>query len=260
MPTPAARDGGFQPGTKARHVGHGQEATLAALKGHDLPRDIATIESGMGGGEAREPAFTGSALFLLHHIAQASCQIALDETLADFGWCAAGQENRCIGWPARIFRDMRRNTFREQRIHGKTFRRVANGILRHIAKAHGAMAFQSRDPGIRRGGHHGAAHALRNLPAMFAHEDIRRQRRRPMAKSRDCFHLPIGQPDHDGRNPGHIHQIWQQHPKRYTSGAPGIHRVAARFQHCVTGRGRQIMPRRNRMARTAECGTGSGHG
>ena len=260
MPTPAARDGGLQPGTKASHVGHGQEATFTALKGHDFPRDIAAIKRRMRRRQPGKPALGHCAFFFIHHISQAACQIALYKPLTDPRRRAARQENRRIGRPARIFHDMCRNTFREQRIHRKTLRRVANGILRNIAKAHGAMAFQRRDPGIRRCRHHGAAHALRNLPAMFAHEDIRRKRRWPMAKPRDGFHLTIGQPDHNGRNPGHIHQIRQQHTKRNTGRAPRIHRIAARFQHRITCGRRQIMPRRNRMARAAEGGTGSGHG
>jgi hypothetical protein len=95
---------------------------------------------------------------------------------------------------------------------------------------------------------------------MFAHENIRWQRRRPMAKPRNGFYLAISQPDHDGRHTRHIHQIRQQHTKRDTGRAARIYRIPARFQHRVTGRGRQIMPRRNRMARAAERGTGSGHG
>ena len=260
MPTPAARDGGFQPRTEAGHIFHGQKAAFALLEGHNLARDITAIESRMGGGKACNPTFTRRAFFFFHHVGKAARQIALHKPLTDPRRRAAGQENRRIGRPARIFRDMRRNTFREQRIHRKAFRRVANGVLRHIAKTHAAMAFQSRNPGIGGGRHHGTTHALGDLPAMFAHEDIRRQGSRPMAKPGDGFHLPIGQPDHNGRDTRDIHQIRQQHAKRNASGAACIHRIATRFQHSIASRCRQIMPRRNGMAWAAKGGTGSGHG
>ena len=81
-----------------------------------------------------------------------------------------------------------------------------------------------------------------------------------MAKPRDGFHLPIGQPDHDGRHTGDIHQIWQQHAKCDAGSAARIHRIAARFQHRIARRCCQIMPRRNRMARATQGGAGSGHG
>ncbi len=154
---------------------------------------------------------------------------------------------------------MQRDRLGQQRIDGVALTGIADGVLRDIAEAHGAVAFERGDPGIGRGRHHGAAHAVRNLPAMFAHEDIGRQGARPVAQARDGLDRAIREPDHDRRDTRDIHQVRQQHAQRHAGRAAGIDRIAAGFEHRHRRGRREIMPGRDRMARAGERGAGGEH-
>ena len=101
---------------------------------------------------------------------------------------------------------------------------------------------QRGDPGIGRGRHHGAQHAVRDFAAMLAHEQVGRQRTRPVAEAGDRLDRAIRHAEDDRRDAGEIDQIGLQHAQRDPGGATRVDRVAARLQDREPGRRGQIVP------------------
>ncbi len=120
------------------------------------------------------------------------------------------------------------------------------------------MPAQRGDPSVGRRRYNSSQHAVRDCPAVFAHEQIGRDRLRPPAQTCDTFRRAIRQPDQDRRHASEIHQIGLQHPQRDARRHAGIDRVAAALQDRKPSRGREIVAGRNRVPR-AKHGRTIGH-
>ena len=150
---------------------------------------------------------------------------------------------------------VRRDRRREQRIDRKTFGGEADRVGGDIGEAHRAVTSERGDPGIGCGGNHGAQHAIRDRAVVLAHEQIRGQRLRPPTEAGDALNLAVGEPDHNRRHAGDVHQVRLQHAQCHAGCATGINGVSAGLQDRECRRGGQIVAGRDGVAGAIDGGT-----
>ena len=221
-------------------VVHREIAALLLLEPHDLARDVAAVERIVRRAQSRRAIRAGGAV-LVGHVLQVRERSDWTNLSPDFGTRSLGRIDRGVGRPAPIFVLMRRDRGGEQRIHREALAGVADRIGRDIGEAHRAVALQCGDPGVGCGGDDGAQHAVGDLSAVLAHEDVGGKRLRPPAEAGDALHVAVRQPDHDRCHAGDVHQVGLQHAERDARRAAGVDRIAAGFQDGEGGRGRQIV-------------------
>ena len=228
-----------------------QIAALLLLEADDLACDVAAIERIVRRAQPGLAVGTGGAV-LIGHVLQRARQIGLHELLPRLRHAPVGQKDRGVGLPAPVFVLVRGDRDGEQRIHREALAGIADRIRRDIGEAHRAVAPQRGDPGIGRGGDDGAQHAVGDLAAVLAHEDVGRQCLRPPAETGDALHLTVRQPDHDRCDAGDVHQIRLQHAERDAGRAAGIDRIAAGLQDGERGRCGEVVAGGNRVTRAVD--------
>ena len=244
VPAPGPAHHGFDGGMIRCHILHREVAAFLALKIRDRAGDVAAIEGVVRGLEPFQTVRSGGAI-LIGHEPERFRQVGLHEFLTGPRRTAARQEHRGVGGPAAVFLLLRRDRGGEQRIDREPLLREADGGGGDVGEPHRAVAAQSGDPGIRRGGDDGARDTGGDFAAMLPHEQIGGQGFRPPAKARDAFDRSVGQADDDRRDARDVHEVRLQHPERDARGDPRVDRVATGFQNGKAGRGREVMSGRD---------------
>ena len=137
--------------------------------------------------------------------------------------------------------------------HKRVDRKPVTGIsdrrLSHLAEAHGAEAFERRDPGVGSCRHYRAHDALRDFTAVVLLEEVAVKCLGPSAKTGDGDDaVDSSRIDDDRSHACDIHEFRLHHAERNARGNPCINRVAARFQNFEPGFRRKILSRGNHVA------------
>ena len=189
--------------------------------------------------------------FLVHHVLHGGGELLLHEDLADPRRAALRQIDRNVRRESPVLGLVLGDDLRHQRIDRETVAGKADCRCGNLAEAHRAPARERRDPGVGCRRHHGAQHASRDLAAMVLLEVV---------ALRCAFgHVPrpgIGDDavlgggiDHDRRDAREVHVFGLHDTKRNAGRHARVDGVAARIQDSEAGFGREILARRNHVAR-----------
>ena len=221
-------------------VGREQAAVLAMVL-DDGRCDVAPIEGGTGGGEARGTVAAGGAL-LIRHVLEGAPEIGLHEDIADGRRAATGQVDRRVGRPAGVVLRLLGDDARHQRVHDEAVAREPDRGLGHLAEGHGSVAFERGDPGVRRGRRDGTQQAHRDVPVVLTLEEIGRHRGGPGAEAADGLHLPrLRAVEDDRRDAPDIDEIAVHDAQGDARGHTRVDGIAARLQDREARLGSQIV-------------------
>ena len=190
---------------------------------------------------------------------QGAGKVGLHEDVTDFWRRVLRQVDFAIRGPATVVVGVLGDRLGHQFVHDKAIAGRLKRALGDLAKAHRAELLQRRDIGVGRGWHHVAQHPVGHVTVMLADQPVDIGGARPATNAADRRYLAAWLADHDRCDPGDVDQVALHYAQGHGAGDAGINGVAAGFQDCVTGLGRQRVACRHHVGVAVNCRTISAH-
>ena len=225
-----------------------EESVVLPVVAQDGARDVSAVESPACRLQPGLPSSTRRRALLIGHVLEARREIRLNEAFSGPWRPAAGKVYLGVARPAGVVPFVRGDDVRHVRVHHDAFSGEADRGGRDVGEAHGAMALERGDPGVRSRGDYGAKQARRNVSPVAALEVVRSYCPRPAPQPAYDLHPSlVREIHHDRGHPRDVHVLAVHHAQRDSTRHPRVHRVAARFENLKGGLGRKVVSARHHV-------------
>ena len=242
---------------------HGKEATVLLVESHHLLGDLTLVEKVPGGLDRGFPALGGVLPLNLDQALEAAGQVLLHQNLASLEAPPSGEEDLGGGGPVGLaaalvgqvvpgFGQIRGQC----RWHGEAVLRQLHRRGDHLLKSHSTVEFQGGHPGVGSCWGHRAGYAGGQVAAELGQVVFDVGGFRPTSQAADGNSLSLlGIMDDDRGHAAKVGPLGQHHVQGDSSRHTGVSGVPALFQDPVTRRRSQVMPGRDHMGHSRNCGT-----